>query len=167
MVGAIRPGGVTGAAAIGGAGSTRIGNRTGGALRKLAGRVAGQVAREFRLLEDQDGTDDRPGSYREGEDLYDISGVARELAGELDARPLDEGLLARSLDGFVQESAVLLAARPSAASLDAIARAIVSNEGAREEETLARSIAQIDQTTRGIAASGPDPDMPRSPPRAR
>lgn len=162
MVGAIRPGSVTGAAAVRGAGSTTVGNRTGGALRRLAGRVAGRVAREFRLLDDPDGKDDRPGSYREGEDLYDISGMARELASALEARPLDEGLLARSLDGFVQESAVLLAARPGAASLDAIARVIVAHEGAREDETLARSIAQIDQTTRGIAESAPETAVPRA-----
>lgn len=167
MVGPIRSHGIAGPAAIGGLGSPPSGNRTGGALRRLAGRVAKQVAREFRLFDDQDARDERPAQYREGEDLYDISGTSRELAAQLGGRPLDEGLLARSLDGFVQESAVLLAARPGAASLDAIARVILANEGPREEETLARSIAQIDQTARGIAAVVPDRDPPGSPPRLR
>ncbi|MGB3471669.1 MAG: hypothetical protein WBA51_12675 [Erythrobacter sp.] len=155
MVGSIRPSGVTGAAAIGRSGSSAGGNRTGGALRKLAGKVAGRVAREFHLLDDAQSDGERPDSFREGEDIYDILGTARELAGELNARPLDEGLLARSLGGFVQESAVLLAARPGSASLDAIARVILDHEGTPAEETLSGSIAQIDQTTRGIAETPP------------
>ena len=156
MVGPIRSSGVGGAGAIGRGGPSQSGNRTGGALRKLAGKVAGRVAREFQLFEDRDHDGERPDGYREGEDIYDILGTARELASDLSARPLDEGMLARSLDGFVQESAVLLAARPGASSLDTIARVILAHEDAREEETLARSIAQIDQTARGIAEVSPD-----------
>ena len=163
MVGAIRPGGVSGVAAVGGRGPAGSGNRTGGALRKLAGSVAGRIAREFDLLDDgrQDG--ERPDGYREGEDLYDIEGVSRALAADLAAAPREQGLLARSLGGFVQESAVLLAARPGAASLDAIARAIQSHENAQDDETVARSIAQIDQTTRSIVDAAPGSD--RTPPR--
>ncbi|MEM7689436.1 MAG: hypothetical protein AAF291_10480 [Pseudomonadota bacterium] len=164
MVGPIRPTGVTGASAIRRAAGASSGNRTGGALRKLAGKVAGRVAREFRLLgKGEDASDDRPDHYREGEDLYDITATASELASELNARPLDEGILARSLDGFVQESAALLAARPGAASLDAIARVIMENEGSREGETLDVSVQQIDQTTRGIAKASPGPASIRRP----
>lgn len=163
MVGAIRPGGVSGVSAITGGGGVRSGNRTGGALRKLAGSVAGRIAREFDLLDDDRHDHDRPDSYREGEDLYDIAGVSRALAEDLAAAPRDRGMLERSLGGFVQESAVLLAAQPGAASLDAIARAILDHEGARGEETIARSIAQIDQTTRSIAEAAPAPG--RTPPR--
>lgn len=159
MVGAVRSSGIAGASAIGSGGASKPGNRTGGALRKLAGKVAGRVAREFRLLGDQDSGSDRSDQFRDGEDIYDISGVARELASDLNARPLDEGILARSLDGFVQESAVLLAARPGAASLDAIARVILAHEGEREQETLAGSVAQIDQTTCGIAEAKPESGM--------
>jgi hypothetical protein len=155
MVGAVRPGGVSGVSAIAGSGSAGSGNRTGGALRRLAGSVAGRIAREFDLLDDERGDGDRPDTYREGEDLYDIAGVTRDLAADLAATPRDQGLLARSLGGFVLESAVLLAARPDSASLDAIARAIMSHEGARDDETVARSIAQIDQTTRSIAEAAP------------
>ena len=165
MVGSIRPSSVTGAAAIGRASGSSGGNRTGGALRKLAGKVAGRVAREFRLLDDAEAESDRPNTFREGEDIYDIAGTARELAGELNARPLDEGMLARSLDGFVQESAVLLAARPSAASLDTIARVIQTHERASKDETLAGSIDQIDQTTRGIADIPPAGKARPSAPR--
>lgn len=156
MVGPIRPSGATGTSAIGSGGSTRNGNRTGSALRKLAGKVAGRFAREFRLLDgEQESEGDQRESFRDGEDIYDVIGTARELGGELNARPVDEGLLARSLDGFVQESAVLLAARPGAASLDTIARVICAHETSRETETLAGSIAQIDQTAREIAGSSP------------
>ena len=151
MVGPIRSGGVSGVSPIGLGGASKGGNRTGGALRNLAGKIAGRVAREFRLFEDAEGDDERRDHFREGEDIYDIVGTARDLASDLNARPLDEGMIARSLDGFVQESAALMAARPGAASLDAIARVIVENEGAPDNETLERSIAQIDQTTRGIA----------------
>ncbi|MEM7701887.1 MAG: hypothetical protein AAF251_08125 [Pseudomonadota bacterium] len=164
MVGPIRSTGVTGASAIGRASGSPTGNRTGGALRKLAGRVAGRVAREFRLLgKGEDASDDRPDHYHEGEDLYDITATASELANELNARPLDEGILARSLNGFVQESAALLAARPGAASLDAIARVILENEGSRESETLDVSIQQIDQTARGIAEASSAPVSVRRP----
>lgn len=155
MVGAVRPGGVSGVSAISGGGAAGPGNRTGGALRKLAGSVAGRIAREFDLLDDERGDNDRPDTYREGEDLYDIAGVTRDLAAELAATPRDQGLLARSLGGFVQESAVLLAARPDSASIDAIARAILTHEGTRDDETIARSIAQIDQTTRSITEAVP------------
>ena len=156
MVGSIRPGSVSGAAAIGRGGSAPSGNRTGGALRKLAGSVAGRVAREFKLIDDSEpDQDDTRDHYRDGEDIYDILGTSRQLASDLGARPIDEGMLARALDSFVQESAVLLSARPGAASLDAIARVIQDHEGTRESENFDRSIAQIDQTTRGIAEASP------------
>ncbi len=163
MVGAIRPGGVSGVSAIAGGGASRSANRTGGALRKLAGSVAGRIAHEFDLLDEDRRGHDRPDSYREGEDIYDIAGMSRALAEDLAAAPRDQGMLERSLGGFVQESAVLLAAQPGAASLDTIARAILDHEGSRDEETIARSIAQIDQTTRSIAEAAPAPR--RAPPR--
>jgi hypothetical protein len=161
VVGSVRPGSLSGVSAVSSGGPARPGNRTGGALRRLAGSVAGRIAREFDLLEDEARQGDRPPGYREGEDLYDLAGVTRDLANDLAAGPRDQGLLARSLGGFVQESAVLLAARPGAASLDAIARAIIAHEGARDDENLARSLAQIDQTTRSIAEEVPAPGVVR------
>jgi hypothetical protein len=162
VVGAVRPGAISGVTGIARGGGAAPGNRTGGALRKLAGSVAGRIAREFDLTDDDSSQGDRPGSYREGEDLYDIAGVTQALAADLSASPRDQGLLARSLGGFVQESAVLLAARPGSASLDAIARAILAHEGDRDGETVVRSIAQIDQTTRSIAEAAPGSDRPLS-----
>lgn len=163
MVGAIRPGGVSGVSAITGGTGAQPGNRTGGALRKLARSVAGRIAEELDLIDEDERSRERRDSYREGEDLYDVAGVSRALAEDLAAAPRDQGMLERSLGGFVQESAVLLAAQPGAASLDAIARAILDHEGTRDQETVARSIAQIDQTTRSIAESAPLPG--RTPPR--
>ena len=176
MVGPIRSSGVSSVSAVG-RGSGGNDSRTGGALRKLAGRVASRLAREFKLVEDDragrgetgddtDGYDDnRRHNQREAGDIYDIRGVARELTGDLNGRPTDEGRLARSLDGFVQESASLLAARPGAASLDTIARVIRANETPGSGETLDRSLRQIDQTTRSIAggsaASRPPPSSAR------
>ncbi len=153
MVGSIRPTGIGAVSAVSGR-SSGGGSRTGGALSKLANRIAGRVAREFRMFEDeQDRGDDRP--PREGEDLYEIREVARELAADLHARPTDEGRLARSLGAFAQESASLLAARPEAASLDTIAHMIAAHEQSPEGETIDRAVGQIDQTVLGISESRP------------
>jgi hypothetical protein len=149
MTGSIRP---TGAAPISALGRTagNSGSRTGKAMRRLAGNIAERVAREFRLLDDprrQPG-DDAP--FREGEDIYELRDVARELADGLQARPSEAGLLARSLDEFALQSASLMAARPEAASLDTIARAIAANERSDRPETVNAAIGQINQTTRDI-----------------
>lgn len=153
MVRSIRPTGVSAISAIS-AGSSKTGGRTGGALRKLAGRIAGKVGREFRLLdEERERSDDRP--PHDGEDLYEIREVARELAADLHAKPADEGRLARSLGAFAQESASLLAARPEAASLDTIAHAIAAHERPADGETVDRAVGQIDQTVLGISESRP------------
>ena len=150
MVGSIRPTGVSRIAAVGKSSGAK-GTHTSGALKRLAGKVAGRIAREFDLVDDEDAPEDRPDAFREGEDIYDIRDTARELASQLNGRATDEGRLARSLDGFAQESAALLAARPEAASLEAIARTIAVNEQAAERETVDQSLTQIDQTARGIA----------------
>jgi hypothetical protein len=149
VAGPIRPSGATPIAAIG-RGHTSSGSRAGKAMRRLAGNIADRVAREFRLIDDsgrQPG-DDAP--FREGEDIYDLRDVARELAADLQARPAEAGLLARSLDAFALNSISLMAARPEAASLDTIARAIAANERAGQPETVDAAIGQIDQTTRDI-----------------
>ena len=154
MVGSIRPTGVGSVSAVS-AGSGNKGSRTGGALHKLAHRIAGRVAREFRLLEDDERQgDDRP--PRDREDIYDIREVARELSRDLRARPTDEGRLARSLGSFAQESAALLAARPGAASLDTIARVIAKNDKAADGENADGAVSQIDQTVLGIVEARPE-----------
>ncbi len=153
MVNAIRPTGVSPVSPVSGGGGDN-GSRTGGALRRLAGKVAGRMAREFKLF-DQERDNEESDQFREGEDIYAISETARELTTDLGGRPTDEGRLARSLDGFVQESASLMAARPEAASLDTIARLIVANEQSEPRETIDGSLRQIDQTARDIAESKP------------
>lgn len=154
MVGSIRPGGVgpIGAVTRGGSGQS---TRTGTALRGLAGRIAQRMSREFNLLDEREGGSSGDDGFREGDDIYEIRTVARELANDLKAKAMDEGRLARSLDEFAQESASLLAARPEAASLDAIARVIAENDKPSEPETLDRAVGQIDQTARGIAETRP------------
>ncbi len=157
MVGGIRSTGVSSISALG-RGDGKSGSRTGGALRQLAGRVAGRVAREFKLIDEFDAQDEREESQERrmsGDDIYDIRQTARDLTNDLNGKPADEGQLARSLDGFVQESASLLAARPDAASLDTIARLIVEHENQDGPETVDRSLNQIDQTARGIAEFKP------------
>lgn len=149
MAGPIRPSGVTPVSAIG-RGSASSSSRAGKAMRRLAGNIADRVAREFRLLDDsgRQSGDDTP--FREGEDIYELRDVACELAADLQARPSEAGLLARSLDAFAQHSVSLMAARPEAASLDTIARAIATNERGDRPETVDAAIGQIDQTTREI-----------------
>ena len=129
------------------------GTRTGGTLRSLAGRVADRMAREFRLFGDErrGGGGGGGDAFREGEDIYEIRGAARDLARDLNGKPTDEGRLARSLGLFAQESASLMAARPDAASLEAIARVIAARDASSAPETLDRAIGQIDQTTRDLA----------------
>ena len=128
------------------------GSRTGGALRSIAGRVADRMAREFRLFGDERrGGSGGGDAFREGEDIYEIRGAARDLARDLNGKPTDEGRLARSLGLFAQESASLMAARPDAASLEAIARVIAARDASNAPETLDRAIGQIDQTTRDLA----------------
>ena len=129
------------------------GSRTGGTLRSLAGRVADRMAREFRLFGDERRGGGAGGgdAFREGEDIYQIRGAARDLARDLNGKPTDEGRLARSLGLFAQESASLMAARPDAASLEAIARVIAARDASSAPETLDRAIGQIDQTTRDLA----------------
>ena len=131
------------------------GSRTGGALRSIAGRVADRMAREFRLFGDErrggSGGGGGGDAFREGEDIYEIRGAARDLARDLNGKPTDEGRLARSLGLFAQESASLMAARPDAASLEAIARVIAARDASSAPETLDRAIGQIDQTTRDLA----------------
>ena len=127
-------------------------SRTGKSLRSLAGKVAERMAREFRLLD----RDHRQGGgkgdgQREGDDIYEIRGVARQLSRDLNGKPTDEGRLARSLGLFAQESASLLAARPDAASLETIARVIAARDSVAVPETLDRALGQIDQTTRDLA----------------
>lgn len=124
-------------------------------MRRLAGNIAERVAREFKLFDDEQ---DQPGGeqrFRDGEDIYEVGEVARKLAADLQARPSEEGSLARSLDAFAQESVSLMAARPEAASLDTIARVIAANEKSNQPETFDRALGQIDQTTRDIAGSRP------------
>lgn len=149
MAGPIRPSGTVPVSAIG-RGYSSSSSRAGKAMRRLAGNIAERVAREFRLLDDsgRQSGDDR--AFREGEDIYDLRDVARELADDLQARPSEAGSLARSLDAFAQHSVSLIAARPEAASLDTIARAIAANEAAGQPETVNGAIGQIDQTTRDI-----------------
>ena len=109
------------------------------------------MAREFDLLSDGHGSS---GQNLDGrEDLYAIGEAARELAGELGGKPSDEGRLAYSLTTFAQESAVLVAARPSSVSLDVIARAIARQDRAQENETVSSALVQIDQTTREVTES--------------
>lgn len=151
MVSPIRPTGVSSISAIGRGTDSRA-SSTGGTLRSLTRRVAGRMAREFCLLDDERDFAE-PEDYREGDDIYKIGEAARELTADLHGGPADEGRLARSLDGFVQESASLIAARPDAASLDTIARAIVANERRDGPETIDVSLRQIDQTARDIARS--------------
>ncbi len=122
-------------------------------MRRLAGNIADRVAREFRLLDDQRRQSGGDRSFRDGEDIYQLREVARELAEELQARPSEQGNLARSLDAFAQESVSLMAARPEAASLDTIARVIAAHEKPDRPETIANALGQIDQTTRDIADS--------------
>lgn len=126
------------------------GNRAGKAMRRLAGNIAERVAREFRLIDDSGRQSGDERSFGEGEDIYELRDVARELADDLQARPSETGLLARSLDAFALHSVSLMAARPEAASLDAIARAIAANEPRDRPETVNSAIGQIDQTTRAI-----------------
>lgn len=153
MTGPVRPasiGAVTPLGTTGGNGRSR----TGSALRGLSGRIAGRMAREFRLLRDNR---ERPGGGFQGdEDLYEIAETARELNGELGGSAPDEGRLARSLNLFAQESASLLAARPGAASLDIVIRAVEGQEGAPgAPETVAGALRQIDYTTRDVTAARP------------
>lgn len=124
-------------------------------MRRLASNIAERVAREFRLLDDhgQQRGQDQP--FREGEDLYAVNIVARELADELQARPSEQGTLARSLDDFAQESVSLMAARPEAASLDTIARTIAANQPSGQPETVDSAVVHIDQTTRDISGFRP------------
>ena len=152
MVGPIRSSGIGAVRGIGGPGETQ-GTRAGGAMRTLAGRIADRLAREFRLL-----GDDRRGGGGGGhdpDDLYEIDAIARELSDDLGARPTDAGRVMRSLGEFAQESAVLIAARPDSASLEAIARAIAAREQAAGPETVERAVGQIDQTTRDIVGFRP------------
>jgi hypothetical protein len=149
MAGPIRPSGAAPIAAIG-SGASGSGTRTGKAMRRLASNIAERVAREFRLLDDSRQHPDDDRRFSEGEDIYELRDVARELAHDLQARPAEAGLLARSLDAFALHSVSLMAARPEAASLDTIARAIAANEQANRPETVDSAIGQIDQTTRDI-----------------
>lgn len=150
MTGSIRPSGAAPISAIG-RGYANGSGRAGKAMRRLAGNIAERVAREFRLLDDheQQSGDDR--AFREGDDIYELRDVARELADDLQARPSEAGLLARSLDAFAQHSVSLMAARPEAASLDTINRAITAHEREGKVETVDSALGQIDQTTREIA----------------
>ena len=116
-------------------------------MSTLAGRIAQRMAREFRMFDDDRG---QGRNHYDAEDLYEIGRLANELSSELDARPMDEGRVLRSLGSFAQESASLIAARPDAASLDTIARAIAAGERPGEPETIDRAVRQIDQTTRDI-----------------
>lgn len=151
MVGPIRSAGVGAVGAIRAGGSNGKTSRTGRALSRIAGRIADRMAREFDLLSDGHGSS---GQNLDGrEDLYAIGEAARELAGELGGKPSDEGRLAYSLTTFAQESAVLVAARPSSVSLDVIARAIARQDRAQENETVSSALVQIDQTTREVTES--------------
>ncbi|MHA6316173.1 hypothetical protein ACXYN8_00730 [Altererythrobacter sp. CAU 1778] len=124
-------------------------------MRSLAGRIAERMTREFRLFDEREGGRGR--HQPEAEDIYEIRALAGTLSGDLGGRPVDEGRLARSLSDFAQESASLFAARPEAASLDAIARAIAAREPAQAQtlHSVDTALGQIDQTTRDIASSRP------------
>lgn len=151
MAGPIRASGAVPVAGIG-RGATSSGNRAGKAMRRLAGNIAKRVAREFKMLDDSGRQSDSDRNFTEGEDIYELRDVARELADELQARPSEAGLLARSLDAFALQSVSLMAARPEAASLDTIARAIAENEPSNRPETVNSAIGQIDQTARAIGS---------------
>lgn len=151
MVGPVRSAHVGAVGQIRGTGNNGQVSRTGRALSRIAGRIADRLAREFDLLSDEDDGSRRSLTGRD--DLYAIGEAARELSGELGGKPADEGRLAYSLTTFAQESAVLVASRPSSASLDVIARAIARQERAEMTETVASALVQIDQTTRDVIES--------------
>lgn len=151
MVGPIRSSGIGAIGAIGGARGSSA-SRAGSAMNTLAGRIAQRMAREFRMFDDERG---QGRNQYDAEDLYEIGRMASELSGELGARPTDEGRVLRSLGSFAQESASLIAARPDAASLDTIARAIAAGERPGEPETIDRAVRHIDQTTRDIVEGRP------------
>lgn len=124
------------------------GTKAGNAMSSLAGRVAGRVAHALDLLDDE--RPRRP--LIEGEDLYEVAATARDLNGQLNGRPSDEGQFVRSLGAFVTESASLIAARPSSHSLDAIEGAIRDQAaGAPPMETAATALLAIEATTRRVA----------------
>lgn len=120
-------------------------------MSRIAGRIADRLAREFDLLSDSDSSSGH--DLAGHEDLYAIGEAARELSGQLGGKPADEGRLAYSLTHFAQESAVLVAARPSSASLDVIARAIARQDTINATESVASALSQIDQTTREVIDS--------------
>lgn len=153
MTGPIRSASVGAVAPLGTAGAGGR-SRTGTALRGLSGRIAGRLAREFRLL--GDGGERPGGGFSGDEDLYGIADTARLLSGELGGGAADEGRLARSLGLFAQESASLLAARPGPASLDVIARAVERRDAeGGTAETIAGALRQIDQTARDVTDARP------------
>lgn len=133
-------------------GTTQGGTRAGQAMTSLAGRVAGSVARELRLVDDRGS---RGSGSAAKDDLYEVAKTARSLNDDLGGRAVDEGLLARSLGAFVEESASLIAARPVTMSLstieDAIARVEAARSQAREPETVATALVDIDRTTAQVA----------------
>lgn len=151
MVGPVRSAQVGAVAPIRGSGNSGKTSRTGRALSRIAGRIADRLAREFALLSDEDGGSGQTLTGRD--DLYAIGEAARELSGDLGGKPADEGRLAYSLTAFAQETAVLVAARPSSVSLDVIARAIARQDQAEMTETVASALIQIDQTTRDVMES--------------
>ena len=152
MTGPIRSGAVGGVNPVGGPRGDPA-KRTGSTLRGIAGRIADRMAREFSIARDD--RDSGGSGFQGHEDLYEIAASARKLTGDLGGKPADEGRFARSLGFFAQESASLLAARPEAASLDVIARAIAAREGNEAEENVTGALQQIDHTTRDILDSRP------------
>lgn len=151
MVGPVRSAHVGAIGQVRATGNGGQASRTGRALSRIAGRIADRLAREFDLLSDREGSGGQ--NLAGHEDLYAIGDAARELSGELGGKPSDEGRLAYSLKTFAQESAVLVAARPSSVSLDVIARAIARQHQADTTETVASALLQIDQTTRDVIES--------------
>ncbi len=141
-----RAGGAS-AVKLGGSGSGKSG--AAGAMGTVAGNIAGTLAKELNLAVDPDGRKKPITAH----DLYDIDETADALVKELGGMGADRGRMAQALQGFAQEAATLMSARPGSRAAEQIQSVITASEAAQTSDvrTVTSVIAMIDRATAALA----------------
>lgn len=111
------------------------------AMGKVSARIAGTMAREFKLA-----PVDPRGGYAGGSanDAYGIEEIAAELTASVGGGPADQGRIARALHEFAQEVATLIASRPVSSTLSGLVFNVVDSDGRMGPTDADHAIAAIE-----------------------
>jgi hypothetical protein len=134
--------------ATSGGGGTSAGAMAGSLMSGLAGKMAQNIGSALNLV----GNDASDAWQGNPNDPYEIAELVAGLGEDVAGNPAEAGELTRALHSFVQESAVLFAARPQSSSLarlNAIIARVSINGGSATYSALTQ---KVDTATQSLLA---------------